>query len=208
MTRALTLALLLACAAGCGAAQEPPEEPVRDPLSDVPPETLFERAMNLAENGDFVRAEQYVRAAVARGFSEERGVRALVRICVATSRLRAALDTIEPYLEQHAEEWRLRYLAATLYLGLEQPDRARILLEQTLELAPDAAEPTWTLAVLLRDQVYDRDRSRALLTRYLELAPAGEHAAEARRSLERGAEPEAVTAMPVRLPPVETQETP
>ena len=49
----------------------------------------------------------------------------LVRVCIASSRLRAALGHAEPFLRRHPDAWQLRYLVAAIHLALGAAGRRR-----------------------------------------------------------------------------------
>ena len=112
------IALALATALwGCAGATQPTTTTVKMPNgSDA--EGIFARAQALLRQGDTLRAEQYLLLAVRSGLPEERAILPLVQACVASSRLRAALNHLQPFLRKHPEHVQLRYLAATLELAL------------------------------------------------------------------------------------------
>ena len=181
-------AFFVVAAAACGeSAPPPPQETARDPMNDVDAETLYRRGLTLADEGDFVRSEQYLSAAITKGYPEDRVLPKLVRLCLLGSRVRTAVSYIEPYLERHPHDWSLRYLNATLYVALEQNDAARTEVLRVLEDVPTRPEPHWLLGTLLRDAFHDRPAALAEFQKYLELAPAGEHAEDARRTIANGA---------------------
>lgn len=173
------LALL---SAGCATtSQSAPARQPGDPLAEVSGRELYQRGVALGEAGDFVRAEQYLAAAVERGYPQERVLPKLLQVCIGASRLRAALTYAEPYLVAHPNAWSLRYLVASIHLGLGQVDEAQQLLEQTVRAAPDRPEPHYLLAVLLRDERGDPGRAAEHFREYLDRAPAdGTHVEEAR----------------------------
>lgn len=183
MTRSAAILLLLI---GCG--HEPPraeEPPPGDPVQEVPAENLFARGVALAQRGDLVRAEQYLAASLERGHPEEQVMPMLLRVLVAASRLRVALQYAEPYLERNPDAWSLRYLVASIHLGMGDAPLARRQLERVVESAPDEPDPHYLLAVVLRDEVGDPAAAEAHFRRYLELAPEGSHANEVRDALRR-----------------------
>jgi tetratricopeptide (TPR) repeat protein len=207
--RARTTALGVACAsvihtflAGCGAAavEAPTGAPPTDPVAEVGAQRLFETGLAAAAQGDYVRAEQYLAAAGARGHDETAVIGPLVRVCVASSRLRQALVYAQPYLRRHPDDWRLRFVVAATLLALERIDESRGEYERVVTSAPDAPEPWFALGVLLRDQFRDDAAARPRFERYLALAPEGPHADEARVAL---ANPlPAPTSVPAGDPPI------
>ena len=171
-----------ACATTSGATAPTPPG---DPIATVDPEVLYQRGVRLGQAGDFVRAEQYLSAAIERGFSEDRAMPPLLDACLRASRLVAALGYAQPYLTRHPEQWALRLVVASIHMGLGQPEEARSELERVLHDTPDAPPPQahYFLAVLHRDAFDDADGARTHFRRYLELEPEGSHAEEARSSV-------------------------
>jgi tetratricopeptide (TPR) repeat protein len=181
---------------GCGAQAHPSSSENTDPLANVSAEELFQRGVRIGEAGDFIRAEQYIAAAIERGYPEGAAMPALMRVCVESSRLTAALAYAEPYLARHPGEWSLRLLVASIKMGLEQHEQARDELLRVIEDAPEEPpQAHYFLGVLLRDQLGDMEAARVHFRRYLALAPDGNHRDEARAALtpeERG--------LPIRVP--------
>ncbi|MEM9190060.1 MAG: tetratricopeptide repeat protein [Myxococcota bacterium] len=170
---------------GCGHAQEPQELPPADPIMEVEASELFQQGIQLAQSGDLIRAEQYIAASVVRGFPEEQALPVLLRVCISASRLRVALGYAQPYLEEHPDDWSLRYLVASIYLGMGQIDRAQEELQQVLEDAPEEADPYFLMAVVLRDERGEIEAADDHFRRYLELAPDGARAPAAQNALRR-----------------------
>ena len=175
----LLFALVAACA---GAAPKPAPAP-GDPLKTVPPDELYRRGIALGNAGDLIRAEQYLAAAIDRGYPAEKALPPLLRVCLASSRLRAALSHAEPYLVEHPDAWSLRYLVASIHLGIGNVDQAKSSLERVIADAPDQPDAYFLLGVVLRDGVGDRPGAARRFERYLELAPHGQHGEEARAAL-------------------------
>lgn len=186
--RRLAPLFLLALVGACGGGQND-ARPDGDPLDSVTAAQLYERGLALASASDYIRAEQYLSAAIERGFPEEHAIPALMHVCVQADRLVAALEYAEPYLEQNPDEWSLRMLVASIHLGLHHDEEAREQLERVVEDAPEEPHAHYLLGVLHRDRLSDMDRARAHFRRYLALAPEGTHRDEARSALspeERG----------------------
>lgn len=205
MTRGLSLGLALALL-GCGAAAREERPPMPDPLAEVPAEDLYGHAAALAARGDASRAEQYLVAAIERGYDRGEALPLLIEVCVAANRLSQAVAHAEPYLREHPEQWPLRHVVATLYLGLGRVDDAQRELERVVTEAPDAPMPRFHLGMLLYETRQDRDAARPQLERYLELDPDGRHAAEARsvlsaRSVQRIERLELTEIQPESVPP-------
>jgi Flp pilus assembly protein TadD len=182
--RLALVASLLAAALGCGASTSPEARPpMPDPLDGVAADELYGHGAALALQGDTVRAEQYVVAAIERGFSVAEALPLLIEVCVASNRLSSALSHAEPHLREHPEQWPLRHVIGTLYLGLGRIDDAQRELERVVAEAPDAPMPRFNLGMLLYEHRDDREAARPHLERYLELAPQGRHASEVRSVL-------------------------
>lgn len=105
------------------AASPPPQSGAATPLAT--PADLFERGRGLARRGELLKAEQYMSLAVRAGYPASRALPSLVRVCLRASRLRAALLHAQPVLATHPRSQGLRYLVATLHLGLGQRALAR-----------------------------------------------------------------------------------
>jgi len=176
------VALSLAACGGSDALRE--GAPPTDPVAEASAEELFATGMASASGGDLVRAEQYLAAAGARGYDETKIIGPLVRVCVAASRLRQALLYAQPYLRTHPDDWRLRFVVATIHLGLESVADARRELARVVLAAPEVPEPHFALASLLRERLRDDAAARPHFERYLVLAPTGAHADEARVALD------------------------
>jgi hypothetical protein len=184
-----SLAVLAALVLGCAGAQRPetttPEAQSSDPLDRFTGQQLFDLGMELAQAGDYVRAEQYFTASMARGIAEDQVMPRLVAVCLQSSRLTAALEHAEPYLARHPSDWRLRMVVATVYMGLERIDAARTELERVIadtgaSETGEVPEAHYFLAVLARDDLHDAPLARLHFDRYLALAPEGSHVDEAR----------------------------
>lgn len=192
--------VLLLLIAGC-AAQQGQRRPMPDPLQSVEAEELYRRGGHFAQQGDYTRAEQYLTAAIERGYPETQALPLLMQVCVEASRLVSALAYAEPYLERHPEEWPLRMLVASIHMGLEQHEQARAELERVLTDAPDEpAQAHYFLGVLLRDRLDDVPGAQQHFRRYLALAPDGDHRAEALAAL-----PPEERGTPIRIEPGSTE---
>jgi tetratricopeptide (TPR) repeat protein len=191
--------LVVGCAGTTPAASTTP--PIADPLEDQTAQQLFDAGMRIAQQGDYIRAEQYFTAARDHGYPEDQIMPLLMQVCVHSSRYSAAVGYAEPYLETHPDDWRLRQLLATIQMGLGNSAAARLSLEHVVAEAPDEAVPHYMLGVLLRDELHDEPGMRTQFERYLALAPDGAHATEAREALGLIAAP--TGPVPVRLHPDE-----
>lgn len=176
-----TGALLAALLAGCAHAQR--AEPRT--LQDVPAAELFAQGIARANTGDHVAAEQYLQAALQRGYPEARAVRELVKVCLAAQRFDSALSYALPYLERHPDAWRLQLVVATVHLAAGDAATARRELSDLLHKRPDTPEAHFLMGLVLRDDYQDRESASRSFEHYLALAPRGAHAREARSWLSR-----------------------
>ena len=104
---------------------------------------LYERGQQHATRGDLLRAEQYLSLAVRAGYPASDALPSLIRVCLRASRLRAALMHAQPVLSANPKSRRLRYLVATLHLGLGQHRLARphlVALSNAPQPHPEARE--------------------------------------------------------------------
>lgn len=142
----------------------------------------------LVARGDYIRAEQYLVAAMERGHPSHEVVPVLLDACVRGRRYQSALDHAAAQLRRTPEDWRLRYVVATLHESLGEREKARLELERILVGDPSFANAHYSLALLL-SSAGDHQGGRAHLSRYLELDPDGIYAAEARARLANMPEP-------------------
>lgn len=183
MSTSLPCVVLVAAVAASACTTTARPAPPADPLSLSSPEALYENGLAAADQGDFIRAEQYLAAAVERGFPEAEAVPALVKVCLASSRFRSALRHAVPYLERHPTEWSLRYLVGTIYLGIGDSQSARIELEKVTMDAPDQGPPHYLLGLLARDELGDPALARQHFESYLKIVPSGSRALEVQAAL-------------------------
>lgn len=127
------LALLVAAGITVGCTTPVPSRTPDPARSDAA--ALHATGRTLARQGDLLKAEQYMSLAVRAGYPAIKALPGLVRVCLRASRLRAALMHAQPVLEAHPDSPPLRYLVATLHLGLGQTAQARQHLE-ILAVAP------------------------------------------------------------------------
>ena len=195
--------VLAVAVVGCGGTHTEAEtaQRQRDPLDSVDNNELLRRGIALANQGDYIRAEQYLTAARARGTPDEQIIPTLMEVCVRSSRLSAALGYAEPYLVQHPGDWSLRILVASIQLGLGHAREAQNHLERVFLDAPqEPAEAHYLLGVALVDSGQQED-AVTHFRRYVELDPSGTHADEVRGILRDGLEYMApAAAPPARVP--------
>jgi tetratricopeptide (TPR) repeat protein len=182
-SRWLALAALVSLPTGCSGTVTKPVGPMQPADDGRNADALYRQGIESEKREDFSRAEQYFSAALGRGYPESRAVPRLVRVCLASARLRTALHYAEPYLARHPDDPALLNLMAAIRLSLGDGAGARAALDHALELAPNYAPARYLLAVVLRDAFDEPEASERELNRYLLASPEGEHAAEARSLL-------------------------
>lgn len=163
---------------GCGGATSPEARTPTAPEQGPSATYLMNEGRLAASRGDTVRAEQYIALAIERGFDERRALPLLLATCIKGSRLRAALNYAEPYLRDHPEDAALRYLVATIEVGLGDDEGARRELGVLLREAPDHGEARYLLGLL--ELEHDAAAATEHLREYLRLEPRGRHAADVR----------------------------
>jgi tetratricopeptide (TPR) repeat protein len=177
---ALGALAMTACSAGPGEAVVADINAAR---AEQSPEKLLERGRAFAEVGDFTRAEQYLSAALDAGAPADVALPILLKVCIAENRFRVAIAYAEPRLTARPNDFRLRFVVASLYASIGETEKALEHLAQVAKSKPDYAEVQYAIAVLLRDAEHDLIRADAHFREYLRLDPAGRHAEEARGSL-------------------------
>lgn len=166
------LALALVCAVqACAASAGPARRPPGDPIAGVAGEELFARGMAYGRQGDLTRAEQYLGAALLKGYQRRETIVALLEVCVASSRLRAGVEYAEGYLLQHPEDGPLHYMVGHVHLALKNRQRAR----HHLRSASNAQRPVGRAALVLAEFEYGAGNAAAArdaLRAYLAQRPA------------------------------------
>jgi predicted Zn-dependent protease len=177
MLRKCALLLSWGVAAAC-AAHAPPVQPTPAEAAEAASKELFDQGSRLARQGDSVRAEQYLAAALREGHDPEQALPLLMRVCLLESRLGAALNHATPYLKKHPDAVWLRYLVATVYLGLEQPQRAKEHLLLIEMQSPKHGRTQYLLGLTEWEGFKNRAATEAHFREYLRLEPRGPHAPE------------------------------
>jgi tetratricopeptide (TPR) repeat protein len=181
-----TLAILLLCAVlpACGSSQHAAPgarsgSAVANQASEA--EDLARRGREAAAAGDAVRAEQYLALAIEKGAKGADLLPTLLRVCLSSSHLRAALNHAQPFLARHPDDDQLRYLVASIHLSLGQHDEAKATLELLLLRKPEHPDAHYLLGVVEAES--NVDSAREHFRAYLEHAPNGRHAPEVRSRL-------------------------
>ncbi len=143
-----TLTLMALVLSGCAAGLRPGPGAAAADKDRRSAAELVEMGRKAAARGDAVRAEQYLALAIEQGADRRRVMPILLRACLLSSHLRAALNYAEPYLLDHPEDDSLRYLVATIHLGLGQVAAARRELGLLLQRDGSNADAHYLLGIL------------------------------------------------------------
>lgn len=147
------------------------------------PARLLARARAFAQIGDYTRAEQYIDAARLSGANPDQVLPLLLEVCIRDKRYRSAVQHTQDYLRKRPAAYRVRFMLATLYVGLAEAGAARRELERVLREEPNHADAHYTLALVLRDDLGHLGEADRHFREYLRLDPRGAHAAEAQGAL-------------------------
>jgi tetratricopeptide (TPR) repeat protein len=176
----LLAALCAAWLCGCATSSAARGAPAVDALSAT---QLLSIAAVLEQNGDSVRAEQYLQQALRQGAPASAVVPRLLRLYVADGQYRLAIDQAENYLRNHPRDRGVRLFLGTLYGALGQELNALSQYERVLAEAPKDAQAHFAMASVLHETGREHARADRHFRTYLELEPRGPHAEEARSLL-------------------------
>lgn len=180
LTGALCLSLW-----GCGGSTAPPGVGGVSTglVAKVDQAELVQRGRAALRSGDSVRAEHYFALAIANGYEERKLLPQILSACLLANRLRSALNYAQPQLRRQPKDPELRYLVATIHLGLGQVAAARTELQTLLVHHPEHADAHYLLGVLELERA--PEEGEAHLRQYLALAKSGDKVSEAKEVLER-----------------------
>jgi Tfp pilus assembly protein PilF len=180
----LPLALVACGASASNAPLQGPAEPTRAERQQAAAE-LHRIGISRYKSGDSLRAEEYLASALEAGGSADVILPDLMRVSIGGRRYQAAIRYFEDYRSDLGRPRRadLEMVAGVLYLGVEQPERARAAFEKALELKPKNARAELLLAQLLHDELQDYAVADTHFRAYLSLEPEGEGADIARAGL-------------------------
>jgi tetratricopeptide (TPR) repeat protein len=147
------------------------------------PAEALRKAQAFASVGDLTRAEQYLRLAISGGADEREVTPLLVQVCVRDQRYLDAVQHVEGYLRHHPDDYRLRFVLASLEAAVGNHQRAHDEYEKVLTKEANNAEVHYALAVMLRDNLASFAQADQHFRAYLRLRPSGGHAEEARAAL-------------------------
>jgi tetratricopeptide (TPR) repeat protein len=139
---------------------------------------LRAEGLALARRGDLTRAQQYLSAALDKGYDETIVVPELVKVCVASSRFRAALHYAEPYLLKHPEDAGMNYVVGTIHLALGNVQQATKTLNGALQPSLLMIDAAFSLALIAHKEG-NAPQARVHLLHYLQVKPKGRYAARA-----------------------------
>ncbi len=159
---------------------------------------LYRLGKKQARAGDSLRAQEYFATAIDSGGDPNVILPELMRAAISGTRYQAAIRYFEDYgpLLNRRNRAELAVVAGVLYLGVEQPDRARKMLESALAVEPKNARAHFLLGQILRDEFADYAASDLHFRAYLELEPNGENALSARAGLLKSPEESLVVNQP------------
>jgi tetratricopeptide (TPR) repeat protein len=127
------------CAHGSSTGTSPRHPDTEAQAADLSPEALASRGLSLMQQGDHLRAEQYLQLALRAGHADEPLIIPLLTTCIASSRFRAALMHADRHLSLHPEAWRVRFVRAAVLRALGQPEQAELERQRALNDAPTSA---------------------------------------------------------------------
>jgi tetratricopeptide (TPR) repeat protein len=196
MTSALCATLLLvsfgvtACGGGATARRDPSSPSAQRAEPTVKEKKaaaveLYRLGQEQRRIGDTLRAEEYFASALDSGGDADIILPELMRVSIAGMRYQSAIRYFEDYGRQMSRQRRATFgvVAGVLFLGVEQPDEARRIFEESLRLEPNNARGQFLLAELLREEYADFAASDVHYREYLRLEPNGENAVLARAGL-------------------------
>lgn len=149
------------------------------------PARLLARARAFAQIGDYTRAEQYIDAARLSGADADQMLPLLLEVCIKDKRYRSAVQHTQDYLRKRPRAYRVRFMLATLHVGLAEADAARREFERVLREEPNHAAAHYMLALVLRDDLGHLGEADRHFREYLRLEPRGTHAEDAESALLR-----------------------
>lgn len=138
----------------------------------------YYKGINYAKAGYTIHAEQYLAAAIKKGYPERKVLPILLYVCLAGSRLRTALNYTEPYLKKNPKEWMMRYLSASILYALKRTKNAYKELKQVVRHKPTYAPAYYLLAVISRDTYNDYTNAKKYFKYYINYCPKGANAQE------------------------------
>jgi tetratricopeptide (TPR) repeat protein len=119
---------------------------------EAPVVAWLEEGERLAQQGQGLRAEEYLRAAWDAGAPAERVAPLLVELCVESGRLQSALVYVERARRETPHHPQMIQLSASLLIALGQEKRARLDVMELERLSPNYPEALYFLGEYLLEQ--------------------------------------------------------
>jgi tetratricopeptide (TPR) repeat protein len=177
MTRVVLVTTLAGCAGQGGLGRG------GTTLPGLHTEQMLEIASVLEQNGDRVRAAQYLQHALKQGAPPAQVMPRLLHLYLADGQYRQALDQAENQLRKQPRDRSLRLFLGSLYMALGYETEAVTHYARVLAEQPKDAQAHYALASALHQSGRELDRADRHFRAYLELEPHGPHAEEARSLL-------------------------
>ncbi len=185
------LLTIVVVTSACGASVKRGEMP-SEPLAEVSANELYRTGLAYSARQNFVRAEQYFIAAIAKGMSEHKVIPKIMQSCVLSNRLESAVVHGEGYISKFPSAMPMRLLLASIYLETENYGAARGHLLLIRESDPDMAEAAFLLG-RAELAIGAKKRARRQFAAYLQKQPNGEGAPFARAQLGSDKKPRRVS---------------
>jgi tetratricopeptide (TPR) repeat protein len=144
---------------------------------------LLTKGEQLEASGDYLRAEQYLAAALAAGAGDRAALPALLHACIAARHYRLGSEYADAALTRDPSNSRLRFMTAALFLAIGERGRAREQFELAASQLGGDADVQFAVAVFFRDEMSDPVSADPYFRKYLQVSPTGAHAGDARGSL-------------------------
>ena len=180
----LLTALLMSCATST--VPQRATTPRVDPLAAMESSLLFERAQAASIAGDYIRAQQYYTASMARGQDPTEVMPLLIEACIQGRRYETALSHAQSELRRMPESLQLRLMVAALHMALGDKEKAEWELRKILLMGESSTESSAEAHFALGSLLWggpDGSRAREHLRRYVELEPMGAHVIDAKLML-------------------------
>jgi tetratricopeptide (TPR) repeat protein len=121
---------------------------------------------------------------MAKGFDERVVVPELVKVCIASSRLRAALAFAEPYVARNPQDAGMQYVVGTIHMALGNLEEASGHLDGALRSRSLMQDALFSLALVAKARG-QFSMARENLEKYLAHNPKGRYASRAKSLLAR-----------------------
>lgn len=157
--------------------------PVRPLPAAESQQELLVSAHQAQLEGDTLRAQQYLLAALNHGADQRRVLPWLLRLYVADGQYRSAIERVNESLRVSGDDLELRMLLASLYRATELESSAAQQYEEVLQRAPNQSRAHLELGMMLHDSGSDPARADQHFRAFLALAPDAPEAGMVRTRL-------------------------